>query len=482
MPQSNWYKFNAFLLFFFLSSTLFAQNVVVIGAGLSGLTTAYRLQEKGFDVEVYEARNRVGGRVFTVKIEDHIAELGAQNIKDGGEALHLLNLAKELGLEVAGEKKPFQYTYFDQEKMVDISSVIKERKFTPAELKSSLELIQTHTHNMKEVLDAFFHRDDILYTACSIFLSSYEGAPVEKLSSFYVSTLYHILLGGVAAAHQNGGEEKRYIEHLWIKGGNGLLAERLATKLAPHVHLQEELVSIGKTSTGTYVLSFKNGTTTCCDILILTLPCPVYESISIENNVIPEERLTQIKSIVYGTNAKILLPISPTPLNSIGVHTNGRVVTFRNSDGHILNLYYILDYGKFTPETLKPTFQSDLDLVQRIYTTLPYLPPMLARDASFAEYHGPVAHSWPNDPFARGSYSCIGAHQEEIFTTLEIKNGEYVKTLFAPIDDTLFFAGEHTSILLDVGGTMEAAIESGERTARLVEKLRLQLVSFYLLS
>ena len=35
-------------------------KVVVVGAGFAGLTTAYRLNQKGMDVHVYEERNRVG--------------------------------------------------------------------------------------------------------------------------------------------------------------------------------------------------------------------------------------------------------------------------------------------------------------------------------------------------------------------------------------------------------------------------------------
>jgi len=46
-----------------------------------------------------------------------------------------------------------------------------------------------------------------------------------------------------------------------------------------------------------------------------------------------------------------------------------------------------------------------------------------------------------------------------------------VKTLFKPIDNRLYFAGEHASVLLDIPGTMEAACESGERTARMIQKL-----------
>ncbi len=52
-------------------------TVAVIGAGLAGLTAAYRLQQRGFDVTVFEARDRVGGRVWTVRKGDYIMDLGA---------------------------------------------------------------------------------------------------------------------------------------------------------------------------------------------------------------------------------------------------------------------------------------------------------------------------------------------------------------------------------------------------------------------
>jgi protoporphyrinogen/coproporphyrinogen III oxidase len=52
-------------------------TVAVVGAGLAGLTAAYRLQQRGFDVTVFEARDRVGGRVWTVRKRDYIMDLGA---------------------------------------------------------------------------------------------------------------------------------------------------------------------------------------------------------------------------------------------------------------------------------------------------------------------------------------------------------------------------------------------------------------------
>lgn len=66
------------------------KNVVIIGAGLSGLLTAYRLKKAGFAVKILEARDRPGGRINTIQgPEDIPLEMGAtwfgnqhQNIKD----------------------------------------------------------------------------------------------------------------------------------------------------------------------------------------------------------------------------------------------------------------------------------------------------------------------------------------------------------------------------------------------------------------
>ena len=52
------------------------KKIIILGAGLSGLLIAYRLQNRGFDIEIIEARNRIGGRIHTQK-------LGAANIEMG---------------------------------------------------------------------------------------------------------------------------------------------------------------------------------------------------------------------------------------------------------------------------------------------------------------------------------------------------------------------------------------------------------------
>ena len=44
------------------------KRVIVLGAGLAGLSAAYEIDKAGHDVTVLEARSRPGGRVFTIRV------------------------------------------------------------------------------------------------------------------------------------------------------------------------------------------------------------------------------------------------------------------------------------------------------------------------------------------------------------------------------------------------------------------------------
>ena len=92
-----------------------------------------------------------------------------------------------------------------------------------------------------------------------------------------------------------------------------------------------------------------------------------------------------------------------------------------------------------------------------------------AQDQQLVSYEDAVFKSWVKDPYANGSYSNRAVGQATILSEIIRIKGEEVRTIFRPIHDQIFFAGEHTT-LLPVLGTMEAAVESGERMARLMEK------------
>jgi NADPH-dependent 2,4-dienoyl-CoA reductase/sulfur reductase-like enzyme len=58
-----------------------APQVIVIGAGFAGMTSARQAQDLGYDVTVLEARNRYGGRVWTDRSWGFANELGAKFVR-----------------------------------------------------------------------------------------------------------------------------------------------------------------------------------------------------------------------------------------------------------------------------------------------------------------------------------------------------------------------------------------------------------------
>lgn len=442
-------------------------KVVIIGAGLSGLTCAYYLQDDGIQVDVYEARNRVGGRVFTAYQGGHLIEFGGQNISDGEEAINILALIEELGLETEKSSMVSNLTYFEIGQVTNVGELLDKRAFNPRALEAKLEKLADTSKNMKEVLQGLFNENDILFKASSVLLTADEGASVNKLSPVYSDALYSILIENSIAANEGDDETDNEIESLMVKGGNGMIVERIAKNLSGHLHLNHVLKGISISPEGSYLLTFDNGIQTQADILILSIPCPVFNSLLVDNKVIPLERLSAIREVQYGQAAKILVPISPPSIDK-GSFTNGRAVTFYNRDKYALTLFYIDPYGRFNDQTIREVFQKELPMVERFFTISSHEPPIIARNEAFSSYTGIVGHSWSDDPFALGSYSCIGAGQEELFTSITKVDDDVVKTLFAPLADSLFFCGEHTSIL--GVGTMEAAVESGVRTSKMVKK------------
>lgn len=72
------------------------KSVIVVGAGIAGLTAAYRLQKEGFDVTVLEAEERIGGRATTINKEGYSIDPGASAVL--GSYTAYLELADELGI------------------------------------------------------------------------------------------------------------------------------------------------------------------------------------------------------------------------------------------------------------------------------------------------------------------------------------------------------------------------------------------------
>jgi len=73
------------------------KKVAIIGAGITGLTAAFELQQRGIDCVVYEASDRIGGCIKTVKEDGFLVECGPNSLLDTHPDLG--KLITRLGLE-----------------------------------------------------------------------------------------------------------------------------------------------------------------------------------------------------------------------------------------------------------------------------------------------------------------------------------------------------------------------------------------------
>lgn len=440
--------------------------VTVIGAGLSGLTVAYRLLQKGIDVHVYEARPRVGGRILTANLNDTIVELGAQNILDGGKAENLLNLIADMQLTTVSGKMRLQIHYDNGTKLIATDQLLNQwlSKTPKDQLEQQIDDLATRSQNMAQILQSLFASHPDLYALFAIRLMGYEGLPVHELSPRYVKTLKNMLFNRLNRSDQNG---HTYFQHMTIQGGMALLTETLKKKLGDCIHLASPLKSLTKTHQKSYVLGFENGQTIEAERVVLTMPCSVYQDVCIQGEDQLLSRLQDIKTVGYGKHAKLLVPVSK-PEEFEGSFANDRFFAF-SMNQNIVTMYYLNEHVSFTPSTIQQVFERDRPILELVYRdqSLSQLQAEYARCEQFSSYPGPVGYNWYDDPYSRGTYSCMVAGHEEVFTATTEYHGEQVKQLFSPIDDRLFFAGEHTSVLMDVAGTMETAVEAGERTARM---------------
>ena len=124
------------------------KEVLIIGAGLSGLTIAYRLERAGVSYKLIEGRDRVGGRIQTVKTSSgSTIEMGATWFSDKHQ--HLMQLIEELNV-------PYEHQYSGKHVLYDYHN--GGRKVEAIKVPPSHESTYIFSNGTEDLTTALYSR------------------------------------------------------------------------------------------------------------------------------------------------------------------------------------------------------------------------------------------------------------------------------------------------------------------------------------
>lgn len=227
--------------------------VVVVGAGVAGLSAAQALRSAGFAVVVVEARDRIGGRVATVRSDAWPipVELGASWVHDV-DASDLAEQLERLGIDAAA---------FDYER----ASTLLARGITQ-------ELLEQATDAIGTAIDWADDADADLSIAAAVAAS---GAPFDPRALGHIDEVELASEYGANADELSawwGTEEGSEGDDLLVLGGYGGIADHLAEGLDIRLNSAVRQVSWGADGAD---LSLADGAPLSCDRVVVTVPLAV---------------------------------------------------------------------------------------------------------------------------------------------------------------------------------------------------------------
>lgn len=429
-------------------------SVLVVGAGLAGLVAARDLAAMGASVTVVEARDRVGGRVWTLHggfVDAQHAEAGGDLVDEGHRAFH--DLAAELNLRLVRILSGgFTYARADKrgttrlvartsargwERLTrELSPFIRDYHWAERRWDSPIAA-DIARRSVAQWLDTTGADADLRETALAL-RGFYLGDP-DELSLLPVVDQF---------ASPGASSEQKFFR---VEGGNDRVAVALAAPLGERLHLQTELLAISQRG-GTIRASLRNGRARVqmqVDAVVMAIPATLLRRVPI-TPALPVQQHEAIASLRYGRATKTLLQFSerfwrapgrPRAFGSalsIGAGWEGNEDQ-RGRPG-ILSL---LAGGSASDATAALLERENVDGIVR---ALDWLGAKKATLLSWRQVR------WEMEPWSRGGYAMFDAgYSPDLRGWLSKPAGR------------IFFAGEHTSTTGQ--GYMNGAIESGHRAA-----------------
>ena len=289
-------------------------SVIVAGAGLAGLSAALDLLAMGADVTILEARDRVGGRVWTIRegfAEGQHAEAGGDMID---EAQHEIRaLAESLGLKLSRILRTgFGYVRPD----ASGRARIVERKASRGWDRLAEHLSElTRRYGLADQrwdspIAAELARQSVAQWLDDRQADKELRTTAVGLRGFFLADPDELSL--LALVDQFAASDQPALGQMYrIEGGNDRLTSALAARLGDRLRLNTELVAVSHRGRGVRAnikqaraVSQING-----DFLVFALPAPLLRRVPI-TPALPAQQHDAIARLKYGRATKTLLQFS----------------------------------------------------------------------------------------------------------------------------------------------------------------------------
>jgi monoamine oxidase len=425
------------------------KKCIVIGAGFAGLAAAYKLKNAGWDVAVLEARDRIGGRVFSHKFAgtDLVCELGAEWVGESHERLkalcHDFNIPRQKHqfdvylLRDGRVFRPGHWGFSPQAKAAFEKLIAGYEKLTPY-AKTKLDKYDWWTYLEK----IGFSNDDLLLR--DLMDSTDFGESIRHVSAFAALAEY---------AESSTHNEMDYK----MTGGNSRLAEEFAKRIGLQ-HIRNNLLvdeiyqRPGRLSVRAVMLppagsNVVGSIIDTADAVICTVPINSLLKIKFDPPLPPSQR-DAAEQLTYARICKHSVLYSErfwkdenfSMVSDVTSHYYFHSTQSQPGKQGILTSYAI---GEKADVLASQSETRRMRIITNDLTDFDKDAPKLAR--SIASY------AWQRDEYTDGAYALY-------------KPGQWfgIRPILARPHGKVLFAGEH---LADWQGFMEGAIETGEAAA-----------------